>query len=207
MEKSLLEEDIIDLLSVIRDTLNLHLYDQLKVYYVLPFHIHSYHAEGVVLESQKFPYIPYNTLDGDYGLLTIKKEKLNLYMSLYHMYTGLSGDIYNDKPYIEEITENFITIGNIGIREIERRIKEDLPKELYLEDGRYTLRLDFVRLSLGPSFDHSIPIIKEHNKKFPEYRGLRLEIQYDIVDEDEYVIEGEKYKEGRSRFEDLKRPT
>lgn len=211
MERSLEIEEILDLLSLIRDALNKNLHEKLKAYYVHSPYLNSYQREGLLfIFSKRAKELDPLVFDegyiyGDYGILRIENEKIIISISLVRFYTGLSGDVEEDEPYIQKIIEKLVKIATVGFPKIERRIERDLPKELYLNNGRFTLTLEKVLLSFGVPLYQEMEYIRDDISD--HFRGLNIEIVYDMVDEEEWAPPdiynekgGKRYKEGEKEF-------
>lgn len=96
-----------------------------------------------------------------------------------------------------------MNIASVGLPILHKRIKRDLPKQLFLANGRFTLTLEYLHLSFGiPLYVNQIIELCE-GYPCPDARNdsLNIELIFDIVDEDAYEIGGTKYKEAESRFE------
>jgi hypothetical protein len=136
----------------------------------------------------------------DYAFIQEKGERLLVSISIW-TYFNIAGDWRREESQ-KRVMDRLVALANHGIPSLQQEIEQDLPEELFLAEGRFTLRLEEFGLLLG-----RLLFFDEINKEAIHWgpgrkdKSLNITLSFDVIDEEAYEIGGKKYREAEQHFE------
>lgn len=146
--------------------------------------------------------IPYLSIFGDYTKVEIHDERIILDFRIRKsIFPSLDNEYGYDHESVINSFDSVIKLIDYGLNVLRNNIFRDIKENIFQIDDFTPILQKLTVEMVKPSTNMADETI---NINFYEGRELSIVLEFDVVNEEDYLIGGKIYEEGRKRFEKQK---